>query len=142
MPFLKEFLFEHLPRVKSVSVSGFPLGVPICPLRAQILKSSGNGIRNTEAAGIKKLEALQTGTEPTPIRSMSQSTRLLVVTPSFSRKKKKKTSLEATSRLVRAPQKIDTFCNHLKHGVFSTKIKRETAIYKLQCSGVYCKDPC
>ena len=31
----------------------------------------------------------------------------------------------------------DTFCNHLKHVAFSTKIKLETTIYKLQCSGVF-----
>ena len=32
-----------------------------------------------------------------------------------------------------------SLCNHLKHGFFNTKIKLETTIYKLQCSG---KDPC
>ena len=36
----------------------------------------------------------------------------------------------------------DTFCHHFETCCFfSTQIKLETSIYKLQCSGV-CKDPC
>ena len=42
------------------------------------------------------------------------------------------------------PTKLETFAGLLSRYIcfYNAKIKLETTIYKLQCSGVQCKDPC